>query len=100
MPSRLLGGMQQTIRCHYGRKYDIKLSTVHQCKQCKHGCLPPGRVFTADHPSYMAENLYNKIKSDIPLQDSFCVLPSGEFSMWLGNKFSYEGELTVELVWK
>ena len=43
----------------------------------------------------MAENLYNKIKSDIPLQDSFCVLPSGEFSMWLGNKFSYEGELTV-----
>ena len=53
-----------------------------------------GRVFTADHPSYMAENLYNKIKSDIPLQESFCVLPSGEFSMWLGNKFSYEGELS------
>ena len=48
-----------------------------------------GRVIKADYPPYPGDSLYSKIKSEIDLAESFCELPSGEFSMWLGNKFDY-----------
>ena len=50
----------------------------------------PGRIYAADHPSYKGDALYSKIKADLDLAESFCALPSGEFSMWLGNMFNYE----------
>lgn len=54
--------------------------------------LIPGRIYAADNPSHQGDALYSKIKTDLDLAESFCALPSGEFSMWLGNTFNYEAK--------
>ena len=51
-----------------------------------------GQLFTTDHPTYPGDSLYNKIKSELNLDQSFCALPSGEFSSWLGNTYDYSKE--------
>ena len=53
----------------------------------------PGRIYAADNPSYQGDALYAKIKTDLDLAESFCALPSGEFSMWLGNSYNYEDKI-------
>ena len=48
-----------------------------------------GEIYSVNDEKYRTGALYEAIKSEIDLDKSFCSLPSGEFSMWLGNVWDF-----------
>ena len=52
-----------------------------------------GEVHMVDDPASPGNDFYTKVKNEIDLQESYCSLPSGEFSTWFGNKFDYNQKI-------
>ena len=48
-----------------------------------------GEIYSVGDQNYKTGALYQAIKSELDLDKSFCSLPSGEFSMWLGNVWDF-----------
>ena len=49
-----------------------------------------GEIYSVGDEKYKTGALYQSIKSELDLDKSFCSLPSGEFSMWLGNLWDFD----------
>ena len=49
-----------------------------------------GEIYSVNDEKYRTGALYQAIKSELDLDKSFCSLPSGEFSMWLGNVWDFD----------
>ena len=50
----------------------------------------PGEIYSVNDEKYRTGALYEAIKSELDLDKSFCSLPSGEFSMCLGNVWDFD----------